>query len=101
MTVRAKAFVMVLVTTVALLGGLYLTLRRVMLGSYLELEDESARRDLGRATAAVADDVDQLHSTCRDYAVWDDTYAFAGDAPGSERYVEVNFVDDTFKLNRL
>ncbi len=98
-SLRVKTLSLVAATTVALAAVLYLPLRALLLESFLRLERELALSDLERATNAIDDDVAQLASTCRDYAVWDDTYAFlGGEAPD---YAALNFVDETFAHNRL
>jgi len=99
--VRLKTIVVVACGTTVLAGLLVLPLRALVLRSFLRLEQESALRDLGRARDAIRDDVAQLHATARDYACWDDTYAFLGGDPAQASYPALNFVDATFAQNRL
>jgi len=100
-SLRVKTLVIIASTALALVAALALPVRTIFLGSFLRLEEEAAARDLGRAVTALRDDVAQLHATTRDYAAWDDTYAFLGGDPGKADYATLNFVDETFAQNRL
>src|SRR6185503_11514302 len=98
-SLRIKTLVLVALTTLGLVAALYLPLRALILGSFLRLEEDVALRDLDRARNALDFDLAQLETTTGDYAVWDDAYAYL-DGNG-DRFTDVNFVDDTFRNNRL
>jgi adenylate cyclase len=95
----AKTLGIVAATTAAMVLGVCVPLRQVVLGRFEALERDLARRDLDRARNTLDDEVATLHALGRDYANWDDTWAYLGGA--SERYVEANFPDATFAQNRI
>nr|MDQ3037611.1 hypothetical protein [Myxococcota bacterium] len=98
-SLRAKTLAIVIVATLALVLGLCLPLRAVVLARFEEIERELGQRDLDRARNALGEQITALGAMARDYAVWDETHAFAGGEPGS--YVETNFADTTFAENRI
>lgn len=86
-------------TTLVLMAALVLPLRYLLLRDYVELEREMVSRNVARAENAIALEIDGLATVVRDYAVWDDTYAFlGGEAP---EYPAVNLTDETLAHNRL
>jgi len=77
-----------------LLAGLLHTLAWVfILGGYQDLERREVSTNVNRATQAVRNDISILSLTVRDWAFWDDTYAFVND-PYPE-YIQSNLTDKT------
>ncbi|MBI5670042.1 MAG: HAMP domain-containing protein [Chloroflexi bacterium] len=76
MSLRRKAQLVVVVTLIALVLILYLTLRTLLLYSFTQLETQATKRNVERLLNIVSDDFTQLSSTNADYAFWDDTYSF-------------------------
>ncbi len=75
--------------------GLYLGASRVLLQGFTRLESEQMLGNLGRAEGAWERETVHLANTARDYAAWDDTYAFMDDRnPG---YLKSNLSDDMSK----
>lgn len=98
-SLRGKTLIIVFVTVIGLVGGLYLLARQVLLRGYAHLEDESARENIGRAESALANQLAMQDRNTNEYASWDETYDFLNgrdpDYPKSE------FPADTFRQLNL
>jgi signal transduction histidine kinase len=88
MTLRLKTLVVVGIALLALTGTLYALVSARVERSFAELEDKDARENVTRVLHAFEDVVERLDFFCRDYAEWDDTYAFVQD--GNPAYRQVN-----------
>jgi len=66
----------------------------VVMPGFKEVEHTQAQRDITRCLDCVANDIDRLAVSGRDYAYWDDMYSLveAGDLAAAES----NFADDMF-----
>ncbi|MCC6801588.1 MAG: PAS domain-containing protein [Anaerolineae bacterium] len=94
MTLRRKTILITTITLIGLILLLYLTLRVLILQSYIGLEQQTMLRNLNRAGNSLQDAIERLQWAISDWAAWDDTYAFVqGD---SAEYIEANLMDDTF-----
>ncbi|MFL5800209.1 MAG: CHASE4 domain-containing protein [Roseiflexaceae bacterium] len=98
-TLRGKTLLIIVTTLIGVLVLLYLPIRLIVLGSFIALEEQLTRQDVQRALNALDDDITTLDRTTKDYASWDDSYAFVESA--DPEYVAQNFIDDTFTNNRL
>jgi sensor domain CHASE-containing protein len=78
MTVRTQTLVVYCGTLVGLVLILYLFSSTIVLRSFVRLEQTQLREDLERVRSAVADRVDELQRVVLDWAVWDDTWRYAG-----------------------
>lgn len=98
-SLQKRTFAILVATTLGLIVALGLPLRLVLLDSFLQLEDRAAKGHLERANAAIANQLGVLWTVSRDYATWDDTYAFlGGELPD---YATVNFINQTYDFNKL
>ncbi|MBC7247007.1 MAG: PAS domain S-box protein [Actinobacteria bacterium] len=88
MSLRRKAVLASVLTFLLLMGLLHLLSWVFIMGGYRGLERKEAEENAARALDAVRSEVDDLSRTTRDWAVWDDTYAFMEDR--SREYVEAN-----------
>jgi len=69
--------VVIFITTLLISAAMALLISRYFyLVGYLDLEQREIFEYVDRAIALVQDDMDQLDRTVRDWAVWDDSYAF-------------------------
>ena len=98
-TLRTKTFRIIAATFIGLLLILYIPLRTIILGSFIELEQQDTRQNIERVLNALADNTAELNRTAGDYAGWDDTYAFIEDA--NQAYIDTNFIDATFAADKL
>ena len=99
MKLRKKTLIAIGATFACLVLMLYLVSRVILLGSFAELEEQYARRDVERVLSALSDELAALDTLLFDWAAWDDTYTFIEDA--NEEYIESNLVDETFTSPRL
>jgi sensor domain CHASE-containing protein len=72
----------------------YGILRLVILPSYVALEKEEAKKDVGRVLKALDREIYHLYRFARDWASWDDTYRFVQDQ--NPLFVDSNLVTETF-----
>jgi PAS domain S-box-containing protein len=94
-SLRGKTLLIIIVTMVGLVGGLYTISRLVLLRGFTNLEEDFARQNLEQASSAVQNELDTLERTTSEYAAWDQTYAFLhGKNPG---YVKSEFPVPTFQ----
>ena len=63
-------------------------------GEGIDLEEDYCLKNVQRTFNAIASEKSNLLSYANDYAVWDDTYAFAEDL--NPDYVASNITPDTF-----
>lgn len=98
-SLRIKTFLIIVTTLIGLLVMLYVPLRILLLGSFIELEEQHTRQDIERVLHALASDTAKLDRTTGDYAAWDDTYAFVEDA--NQEYITTNLIDAVFVTNKL
>ncbi|MCU0497887.1 MAG: ATP-binding protein [Anaerolineae bacterium] len=94
MSLRSKTLLIISATLLALITLLYLSSHLIVMNSYLSLEHEIAERNLERVLNHLTDDFATLNAVARDWAYWDDTYAFVqGENP---EYVNLNLIDASF-----
>lgn len=74
-------------------------LYKITLYTYINLEEKYFVSNLKLAEKIILREINDVDTTCRDYAIWDDSYNFL--KTRNEKYLETNFVDSTFKTNRL
>jgi len=100
MTLRKKIFIIVALTFLGLTIVFLITSNRILLRGLQEIEAMECAEDLNRAVVSIKSKVDELDVTARDYANWDDMYAFA--VSRNPSFIMSNFTDSTFtnlKLN--
>ncbi|MBI5668845.1 MAG: PAS domain S-box protein [Chloroflexi bacterium] len=94
MSLRRKTLLIVLAVAVSLNIIVYGTAQTVLLNSFQQLEEQNARQNVQRALNTVGNELDRLSATTRDYARWDDSYAFIQGQ--DEEYPTNNLPDDVF-----
>jgi PAS domain S-box-containing protein len=99
MSLRTKALIAVFAVCLLLLALVYMVSSTIIGQSFRDLEEQSARRDVERVINALDDEIEALSRTNRDYAAWDDSYAFvAGELPD---YIASNLSDESLVANRF
>jgi PAS domain S-box-containing protein len=94
-SLRGKTLLIILAAMLGLVGGLYTLSRVVLLRGFNHLEEDFARQNLGRASSAIANELDTLERTTSEYAAWDQTFAYLhGTNPG---YIKSEFPVPTFQ----
>lgn len=96
MTLRVKILVILLGVVVAYGTIIYAIQCWAILPEFTGMEQDKAREDLIRCTAAVRRELDHLDNLCKDWAAWDDTYQFIEDR--SEHYQQANLAPNTLSL---
>ena len=91
---RTKTLALLVLTMIGLLIALYIPLRLIVLGSFLDLEAQTTRTEVERANNALHTAIGKLDNSASGYATWDDTYAFVQDRDSN--YLEVNLAEPSF-----
>ena len=94
MSLRKQTLLIIALTSLGLIGALYLFSQSILLKSYIALENEQAQQNVQRALDALNEEIAALNRSAGDYAAWDDTYAYVqGDYPD---YPKINLIQSTF-----
>jgi PAS domain S-box-containing protein len=94
-SLRRKTLLIIGITMLGLVGGLFVLSRIVLMRGFARLEEDFAGRDISRASSALSNELDTLDQTTSEYATWDSTYDFAkGLRP---TYVKTEFPALTFQ----
>jgi PAS domain S-box-containing protein len=94
-SLRGKTLLIILAAMLGLVGGLYTLSRVVLLRGFNHLEEDFARQNLGRASSAIANELDTLERTTSEYASWDQTFEYLHGRNPS--YVKTEFPVPTFQ----
>jgi len=101
--IHLKRQVKVLLMIAASMSVLFLTLfiasRYIILGSFVEIEQDNVRRNVERVSNAINGELTHLDTLNRDYAGWDDSYQFIKN--GNMEYIDENISDNVFPTIRL
>ncbi len=92
-SLRGKALAFVLAVSASFVALSYGLQRAIVQPEFAAIESREADANLARAVGALAADADFLAKSARDYAAWDDTYAFT--ETRSPVYVEANLIPET------
>jgi len=98
-TLRAKLLLITAVTSLAMLILLQISVSRILLDRFNQLEEENVAQDIHRAQNELQDSYAELSNTLFDYAVWDETYNYMQTRDPS--YIESNYTSLTFSENRI
>src|SRR3954466_7603234 len=69
--------------------------RKVVMDSFRQLERDAANHSLDQVLNAFQADLDHLAVSVRDYARWDDSYAYVADR--NERFTQSNFAPESLE----
>jgi signal transduction histidine kinase len=87
------------IALIALLTVLFLPLQAIIFFEFSELEQRTVSSNVERAINEINDDRQRLLQLTRDYAAWDDAYAFAQGKDAS--FITQNFNQSSFESNQL
>ncbi len=93
-SLRGKTLVIVLLTMVGLVGGLFAVSWFVLMKGFTNIERDFATENVGRASSALSNELDTLGRTTSEYASWDQSYAYLRGTNPS--YVRTEFPTSTF-----
>lgn len=97
MTLRKKTLLIIGLTLVILLAVFFLISSTVLLRGFEDIEAQETQQDVQRSIDSLDNDLASLENTTRDWAVWDDTYAFISE--GDDDYIKT--IESSFVNNRL
>jgi sensor domain CHASE-containing protein/GAF domain-containing protein len=95
MTLRAKTYLIFILTLVGMVAFLYLASSTMVQKGFENLELQEAQLHLDRSLNALSDEQSGLALTTQDYATWDETYAYS--ETGDASYIRKNFYSDSLK----
>ncbi|MFA6001474.1 MAG: HD domain-containing phosphohydrolase [Thermoleophilia bacterium] len=99
MTLRKKTFLIIGLTVVSLLAVFYLLSTTILLNGFKDVEIRDTRKEIQRPIDSLDSDLAFLGNTTRDWAVWDDTYAFIVDRnPDYIKTIESSFVNNQLNM---
>jgi diguanylate cyclase (GGDEF)-like protein len=79
MTLRRNVLLTITLIFIGLIGALFLLAHQIVTAGFLQQETRDTRLDTERAVNGIHDEVAALTTQTRDWAFWDDTYAFMAD----------------------
>jgi PAS domain S-box-containing protein len=94
-SLRRKTLLIIGITMLGLVGGLFALSRIVLMRGFARLEEDFAGRDISRASSALSNELNTLDQTTSEYATWDLTYEYAKGLRPS--YVKTEFPVPTFQ----
>jgi len=99
MKLKSKMVIVLVAIMVILTIAYYGVFRLIILKSFSHLDEQLAKRNMGRCVAALAREVKHLDSFVSDWSDWDDSYQFVLD--GNKTYITANLIEETFKNQKL
>ncbi len=93
-SLRTRTLLAMLAMLVALVAGLLLLADQIIGKSFADLEERTTTMRVEQVVNAIADSVDTLSRSTRDYAFWDNSYEFV-QAPNDD-YIAENLNDSVF-----
>jgi len=94
-SLRRKTLLIIGITMIGLVGGLFALSRIVLMRGFARLEEDFAGRDISRASSALSNELNTLDQTTSEYATWDLTYDYAKRLRPT--YVKTEFPAPTFQ----
>ena len=99
MSIRLRTLLIVVASTLLFLGGMSALSGMLVLDSYRDLESQSLFENSARAENILARETEALLRVNRDWAFWDDTYAYMDNMSGM--YEAVNLQEETLETLHL
>jgi PAS domain S-box-containing protein len=94
-SLRRKTLLIITITVIGLVGGLYWLSHILLMSGFSKLEENFAREDAARASSALSNELNTLDRTTSEYASWDSSYAYARGQ--NETYLKTEFPATTFQ----
>ena len=99
MSIRLRTLLIVVASTLLFLGGMSALSGMLVLDSYRDLESQALFENSARAENILARETEALLRVNRDWAFWDDTYAYMDNMSGM--YEAVNLQEETLETLHL
>ncbi|MBM3940983.1 MAG: PAS domain S-box protein [SAR202 cluster bacterium] len=84
MGIRGKTLLIIGTTSLLLVAGILVAARAIVLGGFVQHEQEETAAQLKRALSMLSDRIAGLEAIASDWAEWDDTYEALGDTAGGD-----------------
>jgi PAS domain S-box-containing protein len=98
-SLRRKTLLIITITMIGLVGGLYWLSHILLMNGFTKLEEDFAQEDMARASSALNNELSTLDRTTSEYGSWDATYAYVhGENPS---YVKTEFPTTTFQQLKI
>ena len=94
MSIYKKTLIVISITMVVFLTGIYFFSHLIIFKSFKDLEYQYVRTNLERVIASIDDELFNLYRSIHDWAAWDDSYEFIKGR--YNKYIDVNLTDSTF-----
>ena len=94
-SLRRKTLLIIGITMLGLVGGLFALSRIVLMRGFARLEEDFAGQGIARTSSALSNELNTLDQTTSEYATWDLTYEYAKGLRPS--YVKTEFPAPTFQ----
>lgn len=94
MKLKGKTFTILLGSTALIFGVVYVWSRFMLLGGFVQVEENEVRRDLEQVLDTLNDQIAVIGMRNGDWAYWDDTYQFIVDR--NQEYIDKNLGYDQF-----
>ena len=98
-SLRRKTLLIIGITMLGLVGGLFVLSRIVLMRGFAILEEDFAGRDIARASSALANELNTLDQTTSEYGSWDLTYDYVRGMRPS--YIKTEFPASTFQQLKI
>lgn len=92
-TLKLKVLISLILFIFVFLGIIIFVSQKIILVSFLELENKEALKSIERTKTVFDKQVFNLDSRLTDWAVWDDTYYFIQDK--NQEYIDSNLTDES------
>ena len=94
MTIRKKTLLVVGLTLLGLLVTAFVVSRGILSQGFADLEETETQVNVQRALSALSVESSDVDTLVKDWAEWDDTYAFIEDS--NDEYIDSNLIDGMF-----
>ena len=99
MKLRTKITLIIVAAWVIMIALFHFNSHRVIMKSYLQLENEMIVRDIDRTISALDIFIDRINSVLKDWSIWDDTYQFIQNK--NQGFIRANMVLSSFQSTGL
>lgn len=91
MTLRKRTLIVIGITLLGLNAALYGISSKLLLGSYLQAEEQDTRQSMTGVLNVISQQIDQFSNNFADWSTWDDAYAFIQDR--NPKFIQSNLVN--------
>ena len=99
MKLKYKISVILLVIWGAMAALFYYGSQKIILNSYIKLEDKTVLENLNRTDIALKQSINTLESNIEDWSIWDNTYAFMKDK--NNQYIKSTLALSSFQSIKI